>query len=97
MPTSTEDKERFEKIRKISQEILAAHFDYGCDRAKILELAMLASCYDYMQLDQEMMRLYFDRYESLKKNAKRQEAWSRVIDHVDRLNGFASMRRDDGD
>ena len=97
MPKPNKDNERFEKICEVSQEILTASFEYGCNRAKIMELAVLACGYDHMQLDVQMMRQYFDQYESLKQHAKRQEAWSRVINHVDNLNGFASMRRDDGD
>ena len=96
MPVSSEDKENFDKMRKLAQEIGDADIDFGSDHARIMELYRLASRYDYMRSDAQMMRHHLDRYESLKQHVKKQAALSRVRDYVRKLAGLASMRKDDG-
>ena len=60
--------------------------NYGCDREKIFEIATLTTGFNYMELHRKNLMRAFERYESLKQDAKKKKAWSRVIDELYRLN-----------
>jgi hypothetical protein len=81
---SVTKKELLELIRKQCGEILFSEanstFHHGCARSKISEIAAMASNFGYMEMDRAKMLAAFDRYESLKQEKKRIEAWERVID-----------------
>ncbi|HOC58070.1 MAG TPA: hypothetical protein PKI20_20800 [Verrucomicrobiota bacterium] len=97
MPDPSHKNEALSKIREVAHEIL--YSPSPCSRSKIMELSGLTYSYDYMEVDRRSMVNWFERYESFKREAKKEQAWSRVKDAVYRLNGLANMqieRKDDG-
>ena len=85
------EKERLEKIAKISDEIYYSTSIPEYAAIKISELNLLAGAFDYMELDRKMMALYHQRACDLKQKAKKEDAWKRSLDYVQKLRGHASM------
>jgi hypothetical protein len=88
-----EEKERLEKIYRISGEILHAYSTYGCGSSMIHELSVLASFYGEMEIDRCMMLHWFEKYEKFKHAAKKQDAWEKTRRQVHGLNCAANRRQ----
>jgi hypothetical protein len=85
------EKERLEKIAKICDEIYYSTSIPEYAAIKITELNSLAGAFDYMELDRKMMVQYHQRACDLKQKSKKDEAWKRSLDYVQKLRGHTSM------